>query len=50
MGGVRLLTVEEMSEEAADLFATVRYVGPEPEVDQHGMPVVGPEPWDPDDE
>jgi len=47
---VRLLTVEEMSEEAADLFATTRYVGAEIEVDEHGMPVVGPEPWDPDDE
>ncbi len=33
MRGVRLLTVEEMSEEAAGLLATTRYVGAEVEVD-----------------
>ena len=32
-----------MSEEAAGLLATTRYVGPEPEVDEHGMPIVGPD-------
>lgn len=46
-----MLTIAEMRKQVADLLATTRYT-PETEIplDEHGLPIIAPEPDDPDDE
>jgi hypothetical protein len=44
-------SAKEMRERVAELLAQTRYEPkPEPKTDRYGMPVVAPEPDDPDDE
>ncbi len=48
---MKIPTIAEMREGMTELLETTRYF-PEPDIpkDKHGMPIVAPEPDDPDDE
>ena len=48
---LRILSPDKMRETMEGLLASTRYFPrPESEKDKHGMPIVAPEPADPDDE
>jgi hypothetical protein len=52
MGTVNILSPQRARELMTELFATTRYAtgdSPIPK-DKHGMPIIAPEPDDPDDE
>lgn len=47
---MNILTTAEMDEQISELLQSTSYDGEEVPKDEHGMPIVAPEPEDPDDE
>ncbi len=48
---MKILTASEVRKQMKEFLATTRYVGEEKvKRDRHGMPIVPPDPEDPDDE